>query len=113
MSEGLWHLFPLQELGILVLVDGVLLGLVLAATTFGSRLLGFERADEIVVVFCGSKKSLAAGIPMATVLFGASTAGVILLPVMIFHQMQLMVCAVLARRYAAAPQTNAVPAPAE
>jgi len=114
VSEGLWHLFPLHELGILILVNGLLLGLVLAATTFGSRLLGFDRADEIVVVFCGSKKSLAAGIPMATVLFGASTAGVILLPVMIFHQMQLMVCAVLARRYAAAtPQTRAVPAPAE
>jgi sodium/bile acid cotransporter 7 len=112
--EGIWHLFPLPQLGELVLVNAMLLGLVLALTTFGSRLLGFQRADEIVVVFCGSKKSLAAGIPMATVLFGASTVGVVLLPIMIFHQMQLMVCAVLARRYAAAqPTSNAVVAPAE
>ena len=111
--EGVWHLFPLPQLGELVLVNAILLGLVLAITTFGSRLLGFKRADEIVVVFCGSKKSLAAGIPMATVLFGASTVGVVLLPIMIFHQMQLMVCAVLARRYAAEKSLPAVPAAAE
>ena len=112
--EGIWHLFPLPQLGVLILVNAILLGLVLAITTFGSRLLGFARADEIVIVFCGSKKSLAAGIPMATVLFGASTVGVVLLPIMIFHQMQLMVCAVLARRYAAAqPAAKAVPAAAE
>jgi sodium/bile acid cotransporter 7 len=112
--EGIWHLFPLPQLGELVLVNAILLALVLAITTFGSRLLGFKRADEIVVVFCGSKKSLAAGIPMATVLFGASTVGVVLLPIMIFHQMQLMVCAMLARRYSVAqPETSAVPAAAE
>jgi sodium/bile acid cotransporter 7 len=111
--EGIWHLFPLPELGQLVLVNAMLLGLVLAVTTVASRLLGFARADEIVLVFCGSKKSLAAGIPMATVLFGASTVGVVLLPIMIFHQMQLMVCAMLARRYAAAQPVNAVPVAAE
>jgi len=112
--EGIWHLFPLPQLGELVLVNAILLALILTITTFGSRLLGLPRADEIVVVFCGSKKSLAAGIPMATVLFGASTVGVVLLPIMIFHQMQLMVCAVLARRYAATqPAANTVPAAAE
>ncbi|MCV6801871.1 bile acid:sodium symporter, partial [Achromobacter ruhlandii] len=45
-------------------------------------------------------KSLASGIPLATVLFGTSQMGIVVLPLMIFHQMQLMVCAVLARRYA-------------
>ncbi|HEY4161559.1 MAG TPA: bile acid:sodium symporter family protein [Dongiaceae bacterium] len=111
--EGIWHLFPPFQLGQLVIANAILLGLVLTITTFGARLLGFKRADEIVLVFCGSKKSLAAGIPMATVLFGASTAGIVLLPIMIFHQMQLMVCAVLARRYAAGAPAEAVPAPAE
>jgi sodium/bile acid cotransporter 7 len=111
--EGIWQLFPPLQLGELALVNGILLGLVLLITTFGSRLLGFQRADEIVIVFCGSKKSLAAGIPMATVLFGASTVGAILLPIMIFHQMQLMVCAVLARRYVAEQPTNPVLAAAE
>jgi sodium/bile acid cotransporter 7 len=108
--EGIWHLFPLLQLGQLVIADAILLGLVLVITSFGARLLGFRRADEIVLVFCGSKKSLAAGIPMATVLFGASTAGIVLLPIMIFHQMQLMVCAVLARRYAAGAPAEALPA---
>jgi solute carrier family 10 (sodium/bile acid cotransporter), member 7 len=63
-------------------------------------LLGFNRADEITIVFCGSKKSLANGVPMANVLFPASVVGIMLLPLMIFHQLQLMICAVLAQRYA-------------
>ncbi|SPT41017.1 Uncharacterised protein [Achromobacter denitrificans] len=69
-------------------------------TTWGSRKLGMSKENEITLVFCGSKKSLASGIPLATVLFGTSQMGVVVLPLMIFHQMQLMVCAVLARRYA-------------
>jgi len=65
-----------------------------------SRRLGFSRADEITIVFCGSKKSLASGLPMASVLFASSSVGLIVLPLMLFHQLQLMVCAALARRYA-------------
>ena len=60
---------------------------------------GFNKADEITIVFCGSKKSLANGIPMANILFPAASVGVMVLPLMIFHQIQLMVCAMLARRY--------------
>ena len=57
-------------------------------------------ADRIVVVFCGSKKSIATGIPMAVVLFAHKDVSLIVLPAMLYHQIQLMVCAVLARRYA-------------
>ncbi|WP_456307572.1 bile acid:sodium symporter [Serratia quinivorans] len=64
-----------------------------------ARWLGFSKADEITIVFCGSKKSLANGIPMANILFPASTVGIMVLPLMVFHQVQLMTCAVLARRY--------------
>ena len=60
-------------------------------------------ADRITVVFCGSKKSLAAGLPMASVLFAGQSLGLVVLPLMLFHQLQLMVCAALARRYAATP----------
>ena len=74
----------------------------LAITTYGSRLLGFSRADEVTIVFCGSKKSLASGLPMATVLLAGQSVGLIVLPLMLFHQIQLMVCAVLARRAAQA-----------
>jgi solute carrier family 10 (sodium/bile acid cotransporter), member 7 len=73
---------------------------VMTILTFGSRQLGFSRADEIAIVFCGSKKSLASGLPIATLLF-AGHVGLVVIPVMVFHQMQLMVCASLARYYAA------------
>ena len=68
--------------------------------TFIARRLHFNREDEIAIVFCGSKKSLASGVPMAKVLFASHAVGAIVLPIMVFHQMQLMVCAVLAQRYA-------------
>ena len=77
-----------------------LLAVVLAATTYGARALGFSKEDEITIIFCGSKMSLVTGVPMAKVLFPAAMAGTMVLPLMMFHQIQLMVCAVLAQRYA-------------
>ncbi len=100
MVAGIWHQLDVAMLLRLALVDATLLGAVLAITTLLSRRLGFSRADEITIVFCGSKKSLASGLPIASVLFAGSSVGLIVLPLMLFHQLQLMVCAVLARRYA-------------
>ncbi|MCK9684357.1 bile acid:sodium symporter family protein [Scleromatobacter humisilvae] len=97
--EGLWKQVPLQALAGLLVVCAVLLACALASTGWLARRLGFDKADEITIVFCGSKKSLASGIPMAKVLFPAQSVGAIVLPLMLFHQMQLMVCAVLATRY--------------
>ncbi len=101
--EGLWTQVPLPVLLGVVVASCVLLALVLVLTTRVGRLLGFSQEDQITIVFCGSKKSLASGVPMAKVLFAAPTVGVMLLPLMIFHQIQLMVCAVLAQRYAKRP----------
>ncbi|SFS17553.1 solute carrier family 10 (sodium/bile acid cotransporter), member 7 [Dyella sp. OK004] len=98
--QGLWKQTPLPVLGGLLVVNVILLALALLATRYGSRALGFNRADEITIVFCGSKKSLASGVPMAKVLFAGHPLGMIVLPIMLFHQIQLMTCAVLARRYA-------------
>jgi sodium/bile acid cotransporter 7 len=98
--EGLWKQLPWQALAGLLVVCAVLLGCALALTGWLARRLGFDKADEITIVFCGSKKSLASGIPMAKVLFASHAVGAIVLPLMLFHQMQLMVCAVLAQRYA-------------
>ncbi|MBF6052111.1 bile acid:sodium symporter, partial [Streptomyces eurocidicus] len=97
--RGIWHQVTPVRLLALVGVEAVLLGLMLTLTTYGARRLGFGREDRITIVFCGSKKSLAGGLPMAGVLFGAQ-ASLAVLPLMLFHQMQLMVCAVLAKRYA-------------
>ena len=97
--EGLWQETPPSALLLVAVVSSVLLALVLGVTfAIGRRF--FERADEIVLVFCGSKKSLASGIPIAQVLFAGGALGSVVLPLMVFHQIQLIVCAVIARRYA-------------
>lgn len=97
---GIWHQLSLARLLALVAVNVLLLALVLVLTTVASRRLRFSREDEVTIVFCGSKKSLASGLPMATVLFAGHDVGLIVLPLMLFHQIQLIVCAALARRYA-------------
>lgn len=99
--EGLWHQVDGRSLAILLLADALLLGIVLVATTVLSRTLGFSKEDEIAIVFCGSKKSMAAGLSMAKILFAGQAVGLLVLPLMLFHQVQLMACAALARRYAA------------
>lgn len=99
---GIWHQLALGPLAILFAVSAALLGLMLAITAAAARSLGFSREDEIAIMFCGSKKSLISGIPMASVLFAGQPLGLIVLPLMIFHQIQLMACAALARYYARA-----------
>ncbi|MGY2048672.1 bile acid:sodium symporter family protein [Methylobacterium sp. JK268] len=108
--SGLWSHTPLPALGAMITVDGLLLAAVLAITTGASRLLGFSREDEITIVFCGSKKSLAAGLPMASVIFAGQDIGSLVLPLMLFHQVQILACAALARRYAAQTREPLVPA---
>ncbi|MBB4009850.1 bile acid:sodium symporter family protein [Allorhizobium taibaishanense] len=98
--EGIWKTFSLSDIGAVVVVDMVLLALALLITTYGSRLLGFSKEDEIAITFCGSKKSLASGVPMASAIFAGQSIGAIVMPLMLFHQIQLMACAVIAQRYA-------------
>jgi sodium/bile acid cotransporter 7 len=97
--EGLWRRVPP---GVLLAVLGLcllLLGLVLAAAwVIGSR---FDRGSRAAILFCGSVKSLASGVPMARILFPGPVAGFVILPIMIFHSVQLIVCAWLAARMAA------------
>lgn len=97
--NGIWHKVGVGSLLFIVAFSIVLLAIVIAINIFAARKFGFNKADEITIVFCGSKKSLANGIPMANILFPTSVIGMMVLPLMIFHQIQLMVCAVLARRY--------------
>lgn len=97
--RGIWHQVGLAPLAGLLVVEMLLLAVMLTLTWYGSKALRFNRGDRIAIQFAGSKKSLASGLPMATVLFGAH-ASLAVLPLMLFHQMQLMVCAVIARRRA-------------
>jgi sodium/bile acid cotransporter 7 len=105
VNEGIWHQIPVIVLLGLVVVCCILLALVLFASTLLGKAFGFSQEDRITILFCGSKKSLATGVPMAQVLFAGSTIGVLILPLMLFHQIQLMVCAVLAQRYAKRPES--------
>jgi sodium/bile acid cotransporter 7 len=98
--EGLWSRVSLGELALIAGLSMGILALVLLTATAMGRWLGFPREDRIVLIFCGSKKSLATGVPLAGVLFSQAQVGAIILPLMFFHQIQLMVCAVLARRFA-------------
>jgi solute carrier family 10 (sodium/bile acid cotransporter), member 7 len=102
VTAGIWGRLTPGSLVLLGIINIVLLTIVLVFTAVAARQLGFCREDEITIVFCGSKKSLASGVPMATVLFPAATVGLTVLPLMLFHQTQLMICAWLARRYARA-----------
>jgi len=99
VGEGLWHQVPPSALAGLLVADGVLLAAALITTGLVSKWLGFERGDRVTIVFCGSKKSLAQGIPMAKVIFASHAVGAAVLPLMLFHQIQLMVCAALAQRW--------------
>lgn len=99
MEQGIWHQVSAPQLGALAAVEAVLLTMMLVVTWYGAKQFGFERGDRIVIQFAGSKKSLAAGLPMASVLFGAQAA-LAALPLMLFHQLQLVVCAVIAKRRA-------------
>lgn len=99
--QGLWQQLPVPALAGLFLACCILLAIILGLTTFAARQLGFNKADEIAIVFCGSKKSLSSGVAIAKVLFAGHEIGAVVLPLMLFHQIQLMTCAVLAQRYAA------------
>ncbi len=101
VTEGIWNTFSARDIVVVVALDVLLLAIVLIVTMFGSRLLGFSKEDEIAITFCGSKKSLASGVPMANVIFAGQGIGSIVLPLMLFHQIQLMACAVIAQKYAA------------
>ena len=103
VMEGLWHRYSARDIATVVMLDMALLAVVLCITMFGSRLLGFSKEDEITITFCGSKKSLASGVPMANAIFAHQpvSIGAIVLPIMLFHQIQLMACAVIAQSYAA------------
>ncbi len=99
--EGLWRKLGPADLAMVVVLDLAVLAVALASTRAFARAARFSKPDEIALVFCGSKKSLASGAPMAAALFPAATAGVLITPLMLFHQFQLLACAQIARRYAA------------
>lgn len=104
MVSGMWQQQGSSVLLTALVGSALLLALVLWLTTRTARALHLNPADEIAAVFCASKKSLAAGAPMAALIFGAHPGlGLILLPIMIYHPLQLIVCSIMAEHYANRP----------
>ena len=109
-ASGTWSQFEIADFVVTAVLVLALLAVALTLTRLIARSLGLSRADEVTAVFCGSKKSLANGAPMAQILFaGSASMGLLMLPLMLYHQAQLMVCAVLARRYALAAEREGDP----
>ena len=98
--SGLWQKLPVQAIALTIVLCFVLLAFFMLVARLMVRKLGFSLEDEAAVVFCGSKKSLASGLPMAKVLFsGHPGFGMIVLPIMCYNQIQVIVGAILAERY--------------
>jgi solute carrier family 10 (sodium/bile acid cotransporter), member 7 len=98
MAEHVWSTVSPWRVVAVAGVCTALLAIMLGVTVGLSRLARLNRADTAVVLFCGSKKSLASGLPMALVFFGTGAVGLIMLPLILFHQIQLFVCAISASR---------------
>lgn len=96
---GLWNEVSWQTLLLLVLVCSVFLTVIMLLAYYLPKVFGFNRKDQIAIFFCSSKKTLASGVPMAQILFIGQPLGMIVLPIMIFHQIQLMVCGIIANRW--------------
>jgi len=108
VKGGVWRQSGTSELLIAVVGCAGLFFIVMAIMGAVSDALGFSVEDRITTVFCGSKKSIAQGVPMARLIFGTNPhLSVILLPIMIYHPLQLVICGVLAGRWALRPQPAA------
>lgn len=99
-KEGVWSGHGGATLGLVLAGSAVLFTFVMLLTGGVARALKFTREDRIATMFCGSKKTLASGVPMARLIFGTHPGlGLILLPIMIYHPLQLVICGVLAQRW--------------
>ncbi|NWN90565.1 bile acid:sodium symporter [Marinobacter adhaerens] len=100
VESGLWQNLPARAIVLTIVLCIGLLAVFMFFARFLVRRFGFSLEDEAAVVFCGSKKSLASGLPMAKVLFsGHPGFGMIVLPIMCYNQVQIIVGAVLAEKY--------------
>ena len=97
--EGIWSRVGWWQIVLVAILSVVLVEFMLALTWQTGKRLGFNYNDLVAIQFCGTKKSLATGLPMAAVLF-PTTAAMMIIPLMIFHQLQLFICSLRASRYA-------------
>jgi sodium/bile acid cotransporter 7 len=100
-SSGIFKGISALELCVVGLGVIALFFIVYYLIMFMSNLLNFNQEDRITALFCGSKKSLMHGTVFSNVLFaGMSTAGIFLVPIMIYHAFQLVIISIFAQNYA-------------
>jgi sodium/bile acid cotransporter 7 len=99
VNTGIWQRVSVPRLLVLLVLCALLLAAVLTLTAHITRWWDLTPEDRVTAVFCASTKSLASGLPIATVLFVAEDVGLLVLPLMLYHTLQLMTCATLARRW--------------
>ncbi|HMN86329.1 MAG TPA: bile acid:sodium symporter family protein [Bauldia sp.] len=101
MVDGIWTSHDVSLILEMVVGVLVLFFVVYGILTVVCRILGFDLPDRIACLFCGSKKSLASGVPMAKLIFNGDPAlGLIIVPIMLYHFFQLVIVSVIANRYA-------------
>ena len=101
MVSGVWAQVAGTTLALTPGCVAVLFVVIAVGAVWIGRLVGLPPADRMTLLFCGSTKSLASGVPMASILFAGQPISLIILPLMLFHQLQLIVCAIIAQRRAA------------
>ncbi|AIJ34514.1 putative secondary Na+/bile acid symporter, bile acid:Na+ symporter (BASS) family [Corynebacterium imitans] len=104
---GVWEELPLWEILFLIVFSAALVLVMLWLTRVVPSTLGFNRADTVAIQQCGTQKSLATGLPMASVMFGGATLGALIIPLMVYHMVQLMVCSTYVSRYAGEDYSDA------
>jgi sodium/bile acid cotransporter 7 len=98
VEEGLWTLVGPGEWAVILLAVCVLLAFAFGGAWLVGGVGRLERGDRIALMYSGGQKSIAMGAPLASVLFGPATAGLVLLPVLVYHLLQLVLSAPLATR---------------
>jgi sodium/bile acid cotransporter 7 len=96
VREGLWTLVGPAEWAVLVAAVVLLLAFAFGGVWLLGGAVRLDRGDRIALMFSGAQKSIAMGAPLASVLFGPATAGLVLLPVLVYHLLQLVLSAPLA-----------------
>lgn len=98
MVAGIWNELSGSTLTIVFAAIVVLFVIIMTILKFAGQAAGFPREDQISLLFCGAQKSLASGVPMANILFAANQVSMIILPIMLYHQLQLLVSAAIANK---------------
>jgi sodium/bile acid cotransporter 7 len=104
VEQGLWQLVGLADWAALLLLVGVFLALGFGGAWLLGCALGLGRSDRIAFLFAGAQKSIALGAPLASVIYPPAIAGLLLLPVLTYHLLQLVISAPLASRLLALPR---------